>query len=86
MKEEWLMPGAIVPVDIDTTKALVGEIKCLIGVVGEMALQQAEKRQWVAMSDERIKRIFYNHGQFVSGKEIALVRCIEAMLKENKHG
>ena len=41
MKEEWLMPGAIVPVDIDTTKALVDEIKRLIGVIGGMALQPA---------------------------------------------
>jgi hypothetical protein len=41
MKEEWLMPGAIVPVDPDTTKALVDEIKRLIGVIGGMALQTA---------------------------------------------
>ena len=39
MKEEWLMPGAVVPVDPDTTKALVDEIKRLIGIVGGMALQ-----------------------------------------------
>ena len=48
MKEEWLMPGAIVPVNPDTTKALVDEIKRLIGVVGGMALQQAEKQEPVA--------------------------------------
>jgi hypothetical protein len=41
MKEEWLMPGAVVPVDPDTTKALVDEIKRLIGIVGGMALQAA---------------------------------------------
>jgi len=44
MKEEWLMPGAIVPVDPDTTKALVDEIKRLIGIIGSMALQQAETK------------------------------------------
>ena len=38
MKEEWLMPGAVVPVDAETTAALVAEIKRLIGVVGGMAL------------------------------------------------
>ena len=38
MKEEWLMPGAVVPVDVETTAALVAEIKRLIGVVGGMAL------------------------------------------------
>ena len=50
MKEEWLMPGAIVPVNPDTTKALVDEIKRLIGVIGGMALQQAEKQEPVACS------------------------------------
>ena len=35
-KEEWLLPGAVVPVDPDTTKALVDEIKRLIGVIGGM--------------------------------------------------
>ncbi len=41
IKEEWLMPGAVVPVDLGTTKALVDEIKRLIGVIGGMALQAA---------------------------------------------
>ena len=29
MKEEWLFPGAMVPVDMETTTALVAEIKRL---------------------------------------------------------
>ena len=41
MKEEWLIPGAVVPVDAETTAALVAEIKRLIGVVGDLALRQA---------------------------------------------
>jgi len=44
MKEEWLMPGAVVPVDIETIQALVEEIKRLIDVVGGMALNQQEER------------------------------------------
>ena len=40
MKEEWLFPGAIVPVDMDTTAALVAEIKRLINIIGGMALAQ----------------------------------------------
>jgi hypothetical protein len=40
MKEEWLMSGAVVPVDVETTAALVAEIHRLIGVVGGMALAQ----------------------------------------------
>jgi hypothetical protein len=43
MKEEWLFPGAVVPVDMETTAALVAEIKRLIDVVGGMALAQAEQ-------------------------------------------
>ena len=40
MKEEWLFTGAVVPVDIETTQALVAEIKRLIDVVGGMALKE----------------------------------------------
>ena len=42
MKEEWLFPGATVPIDAATTAALVAEIKRLIDVVGGMALAQPE--------------------------------------------
>ena len=42
MKEEWLFSGALVPVDVETTAALVAEIKRLIDVVGGMALAQQE--------------------------------------------
>lgn len=45
MKEEWLMPGAVVPVDAETTAALVAEIKRLIGVVGDMALNMQPAQQ-----------------------------------------
>jgi hypothetical protein len=40
MKEEWLFPAALIPVDRETTHALVAEIKRLIDVVGGMALAQ----------------------------------------------
>jgi hypothetical protein len=40
MKEEWLFPNAFVPVDVETTSALIVEIKRLIDVVGSMALAQ----------------------------------------------
>ena len=40
MKEEWLFPGAIVPVDVGTTSSLVAEIRRLIDVVGSMALKE----------------------------------------------
>ena len=43
MNEEWLMSGAMVPVDMETTAALVAEIKRLIDVVGGMALAQSEQ-------------------------------------------
>jgi len=39
MKEAWLFQGAVVPVDTETTQALVAEIKRLIDVVGGMALE-----------------------------------------------
>jgi hypothetical protein len=40
MKEEWLFPGAMVPVDMETTAALVAEIKRLIDVVGGLVPSQ----------------------------------------------
>lgn len=49
MKEEWLMPGAVVPVDVETTAALVVEIKRLIGLVGGMALNQ--QRPWAGLTN-----------------------------------
>ena len=43
MKEEWLFHGAVVPIDVETTAALVAEIKRLIDVIGGMALAQPEQ-------------------------------------------
>ena len=40
MKEEWLLRGAVVPVDVETTAELVAEIKRLIDVVGGLILKQ----------------------------------------------
>ena len=52
-KEEWLFPNAIVPVDVETTAALVAEIKRLIDVVGGMALAQPaqEPVAWAMLHD-----------------------------------
>jgi len=50
MKEEWLFQGAVVPVDVETTRALVAEIKRLIDVVGSMALNQ--RRKWVGLMED----------------------------------
>lgn len=41
--KHWLEMGACVPVDIETTAALVAEIKRLIDVVGSMALARPEQ-------------------------------------------
>ena len=51
MKEEWLFSGAVVPVDVETTSALVAEIKRLIDVVGGMALT----RPWVGLTDREFQ-------------------------------
>ena len=40
MKEEWLLRGAVVPVDVETTATLVAEIKRLIDVIGGLILNQ----------------------------------------------
>ena len=53
MKEEWLMSGAVVPVDVETTAALVAEIKRLIDVVGGMALAQVQQEPvaWMTINE-----------------------------------
>ena len=53
MKEKWLLPGAFVPVDVETTAALVAEIKRLIDVVGSMALAQPEERNFCQRCGKR---------------------------------
>ena len=52
MKEEWLFPGATVPIDAATTAALVAEIKRLIDVVGGMALAQPEQEPVATVTSE----------------------------------
>ena len=52
MKEEWLFPNAAVPVDTQTTLALLAEIKRLIDVVGGMALKGFEP-DWADFANGR---------------------------------
>ncbi len=78
MKEEWLMPGAVVPVDVETTAALVAEIKRLISVVGGMALNQ--QRPWVGLTDEDKQNAFDDTQEGGGFWEFA--DAIEAKLKE----
>lgn len=73
MKEEWLFPGAVVPVDVETTAALVVEIKRLIDVVGGMALKQ--QRTWVGLSEGEKKQIA--NLDFLYGAEWAEVKLKE---------
>jgi hypothetical protein len=87
MKEEWLMPGAVVPVDAETTAALVTEIKRLIGVVGGMALNQ--RYPWVGLTDEEVDllELLYAppiHPDFVNDADhcTELIRHVAAKLKE----
>jgi hypothetical protein len=81
MKEEWLFQGAVVPVDVETTQALVAEIKRLIGIIGGMALNQ--QRTWVGLTDEEIKRmgkLDLDSNYFGIWYDFA--KAIEAKLKE----
>ena len=50
MKEAWLMSGAVVPVDVETTSALLAEIKRLIDMVGGLVLAQPEQEPvaWIS--------------------------------------
>ena len=78
MKEEWLFSGAYVPVDAETTAALVAEIKRLIDVVGGMALTQ---RPWIGLTEDEIKEIA-NNCRWSETYHVDFSRAIEAKLRE----
>jgi hypothetical protein len=95
MKEEWLMSGAVVPVDVETTAALVAEIRRLIDVVGGMALAQpaqkdAARYQHIkgmarAMSLDMGGNHYWHMGlRDIRGPNLdeAIDRAIEAEIKE----
>ena len=75
MKEEWLMSGAFVPVDMETTAALAWEIKRLLNVISELTLNQ--QRPWVGLTDEEL-------AEFSDAKLGSYDLCleVEAKLKE----
>lgn len=83
-KEEWLFPGAVVSVDVETMQALVEEIHRLICLVGSIKLEQ---KPWVGLTDEELRQAYIS----VSGNEWCLggmanaetfCESIEAKLKE----
>ena len=76
MKEEWLFLGAMVPVDMETTAALVAEIKRLIDVVGGMALAQ---HPWQGLTDDEYQEILKQHD---GAGLLAFYNLVEAKLKE----
>jgi hypothetical protein len=53
-KEEWLFLGAVVPVDAETTQALVKQIHRLIRLVGSIKLEQAmqEPVAWMTFTED----------------------------------
>ncbi len=84
MKEEWLMPGAVVPVDVETTAALVTEIKRLIGVVDDLKLS---RQLWIELTDDEIDRVTdtqwaSNNHKPIYAAHRAFARAVEAKLKE----
>lgn len=72
MKERWLLPGAAVPVDMETTTALVTEIKRL-----------RTEREWVGLTDEEMLDIERNTTCEANESWLRNVTCnIEQALKE----
>ena len=79
MKKEWLLPRAAVPVDMETTTALVEHIKKLEGNIETLhAMYEQVSRQrdeWRAKQDKRVWT-FWD----LSGADI--VDAIKTKLKE----
>jgi len=73
VKQEWLMPGAVVPVDMETTAALVAEIK--------RALNQ--RREWHGLTDDDIAQAMFRADAIFTGPmQFKFAREVEAKLKE----
>ena len=79
MKEEWLFQGAVVPVDVETTQALVAEIKRLIGIIGGMALNQ--QRTWVGLMEREQGAIMEDLNAYGTNL-YQFAQAIESKLKE----
>jgi hypothetical protein len=77
MKEEWLMPGAVVPVDIKTTAALVAEIKRLIEE-DEMTQVSIESDMSKAIQDAMMCGTGVMKFSFMDG----LISCDHVPIKE----
>ena len=82
MKEEWLFPNAFVPVNVETTSALLAEIKRLIFVAGDMALNQ--QREWVGLTEDEQIRLFTDWDEDEGWGPF--IKAIEAKLKEKNNG
>jgi hypothetical protein len=78
MKEEWLFPNVFVPVNVETTSALLAEIKRLIFVAGDMALNQ--QREWVGLTEDEQTRLFTDWDEDEGWGPF--IEAIEAKLKE----
>ena len=83
MKEEWLLPGAVVPVDAETTAALIAEIRRLISVVGAQALRRAA---WSSITEEEREALLGFHsgvdGNICAEEALDMLRAHEEQLRE----
>ena len=88
MKDEWLFPNAVVPVDTQTTLALLVEIKRLIDVQNmaskstyKAALAQPAQRTWVRLTDEEMKEL-WEVSRAALPRYATYASLVEAKLKE----
>ena len=86
MKEEWLFHGAVVPIDVETTAALVAEIKRLIDVIGGMALAQPERDYERGFIDGMQKQMQSSVDKAVNAMTTACNVMLTFRAKTNAHG
>ena len=92
MKEEWLFHGAVVPIDVETTAALVAEIKRLIDVIGCMALAQPEQEPVGQLLEDAFGRgqvMWFNkpkdESMLYTAPSQIKVGCAECGVNDNNH-
>ena len=79
VKEKWLLPDAVVPVNVETTRALVEGIKDLLADIGLLRVRLA-RDPWVGLTYEEFEQCYEALDEPID--DWTLGRAIEAKLKE----
>ena len=75
LMQQWMRPGAIVPVDMNTVRILLDALR--------ERLAQLERREWVGLTDDEVTQAMYRADAIFTGPmQFKFAKEIEAKLRE----